>query len=301
MKLTKLIAPLVIILLMAACKTSDKLALQLNYQKGKKYYYTTVTSQKMNQEIMGKVVDIDNTTTIGYIYEVKDINKEGNYMVTITYDKYDVENRGTTDTLSSKMDKGEIMKGFTYDMVVTPKGKVLEVHGMEKLMDKAFDKAIPDSMKDSESAKIMDPIVDKIKSEFSDKKMGDMMEQMTNYFPDDAVEVGDTWERVVNNSTIIPMKITTKYKVTDVKDNIVTLDVKATFEPGDGAGMMGAMGMKMNFEGDQKGTMQIDTKTGLLVKSMQDMDMKTTITVMGMTTPGMKIKQQISMEAKEMQ
>lgn len=314
MKLKKLLVATVIILFLAACATSDKLALQLNFQKGKKYYYTTVNNQTIEQSFMGQNTTNTKKTTTGYIYEIKDVNKEGNYNVTITYDKVDVEKSQTSDRKSPIAD--DFLKGFSFDMVVTPKGKVVQVTGMEKLMDKAMDAVLKTavnadttvqnfdekgnpvadtSMNDDAAKVVMKPVMDMIKNQFSDKNMSSMMEQLTNYFPEDKVEVGDKWENVANLNSFVSMNIATTYKVVDMTENIVKLDVDAKITSGEGAGIMG---MKMDIGGTQTGTMEIDVKSGLVLKSTVNQDITGTIKMMGMEIP-MKIKGTNTLEAKE--
>jgi hypothetical protein len=292
MKLKKLLAPLLLILVLAACKTSDKLALKLNYEKGKKYYYTSTTEQTTDQTFMGQSVTNTSKTVTGYIYEVTDINADGNYVVKITYDK--IESERKTPTKSPIAD--DFLKGFTFDMVVTPQGKVKEVRGMEKIMDKAIAAATPDSAQDAATDAAMKPVMDAIKSKYNDKNMGAMMEQMTNYFPDGDVEVGDTWENTVSIDMFVSMKIATTYKVAGVDGNIVKLEIDSKITTGDGPGIMG---MKMEIEGTQKGTMEIDSKTGLVVKSVTNQEMDGKMNMMGMSMP-MKIKTTTTLEAKPM-
>jgi Family of unknown function (DUF6263) len=316
MKLKKILVATVIVLFLAACATTDKLALQLNFQKGKKYYYTTVNNQTIEQSFMGQTTTNSKKTTTGYIYEIKDINKEGNYNVTITYDKVDVEKSESKERKSPIAD--DFMKGFSFDMVVTPKGKVVQVSGMEKLMDKAMDAVLKTavnadttiqnavdekgnpvadtSMNDDAAKVVMKPVMDMIKNQFSDKNMSSMMEQLTNYFPESDVEVGDKWENVATLNTFVSMKIATTYKVVDMTDDIVKLDVDAKITSGEGAGIMG---MKMDLDGTQAGTMEIDVKTGLVLKSSINQNIKGTIKMMGMEIP-MKINGTNTLEAREM-
>ncbi|UPT67109.1 MAG: substrate-binding domain-containing protein [Sphingobacteriales bacterium JAD_PAG50586_3] len=293
MKLKKLLAPLLIVLLLAACKTSDKLALKLNYEKGKKYYYTSTSEQTTDQTFMGQSISNTSKTVTGYIYEIVDINADGNYVVKITYDK--VESSRSKETAKSPL-PDDFLKGFTFDMVVTPKGKVKEIKGMDKIMDKAMAAAMPDSTNDPAAQAAMQPVLDAVKKQYNDKNMGAMMEQMTNYFPEGDVEVGDTWDNTATLNMFISMKIASTYKVTDVKDNIVKMDVDSKITTGDGPGIMG---MKMSVEGTQKGTMEIDSKTGLVVKSVTNQDMEGKVDMMGMSMP-MKIKSTTTVEAKEM-
>lgn len=295
MKLKKLLIPVVAILLLAACKTGDKLALKLNYEKGKKYYYTSVNEQQVDQTVMGKTIKSKTTTTTGYLWEIKDIDKDGNFLVTITYDKIETKKEGEGADKPSPM-KDDFMKGFSFDMVVTPKGKVKELHGMDKLMDMALAAALPDSLANDPSSQAMvGPMKDMLKKQFSDKSMGSMMEQMTDYFPEGDVEVGDKWEKTVNVSTVMPMKVTSNYVIKDIKDGIATVDVESKVEPGEGEAIMG---MKVELNGSQKGTMEINTKNGIIVKSTINQDMSGTIGMMGMSFP-MKITGKTSVEAKE--
>jgi len=295
MKLKKLLVPVVILFVLAACKTGEKLALKLNYEKGKKYYYTSINTQEVEQSVMGKTIKSKTTTTTGYLWEVKDIDKDGNFLVTITYDKVETKKEGEGADTPSPM-KDDFMKGFSFDMVVTPKGKVKEIKGMEKMMEMAMSAAMPDSVANDPSSKaMMEPVKEMLKKQFSDKSMSSMMEQMTDYFPEGDVAVGDKWEKVVNMSAIMPMKITSNYTVKDIKDGIAIIEVEAKVEPGEGEAIMG---MKVTLNGTQKGTMEINVKSGIIVKSTMDQTIDGTVGMMGMSFP-MKISGQTTIEAKE--
>lgn len=295
MKLQKLLVPVVILFVLAACKTGEKLALKLNYEKGKKYYYTSVNAQEVEQTVMGKTIKSKTTTTTGYLWEVKDIDKEGNFLVTITYDKVETKKEGEGADTPSPL-KDDFMKGFTFDMVVTPKGKVKEIKGMEKMMEMAMNAAMPDSVANDPSSKAMlEPMKEMLKKQFSDESMSSLMEQMTDYFPEGEVAVGDKWEKVVNMVTLMPMKITSNYTVKDIKDGVAIIDVESKVEPGQGEALMG---MKVTLNGTQKGTMQINVKTGIIVKSDMDQTMDGTVGMMGMSFP-MKISGKMTIEAKE--
>ena len=281
--------------MLAACKTGEKLALKLNYEKGKKYYYTSINTQEVEQSVMGKTIKSKTTTTTGYLWEVKDIDKDGNFLVTITYDKVETKKEGEGADTPSPM-KDDFMKGFSFDMVVTPKGKVKEIKGMEKMMEMAMSAAMPDSVANDPSSKaMMEPVKEMLKKQFSDKSMSSMMEQMTDYFPEGDVAVGDKWEKVVNMSAIMPMKITSNYTVKDIKDGIAIIEVEAKVEPGEGEAIMG---MKVTLNGTQKGTMEINVKSGIIVKSTMDQTIDGTVGMMGMSFP-MKISGQTTIEAKE--
>lgn len=292
MKLKNLLIPVILVFTLAACKTGEKLALKLNYEKGKKYYYTSINDQAVEQTVMGKTVKTKNKTTTGYIWEVKDIDKDGNFIVLVTYDKVETQKEGEGANQPSPL-KDDFMKGFSFEMTVTPKGKVTEVRGMDKMMDAAFAQAMPDSVA---ADPMMGQVKEMLKKQFSDKSMGSMMSQMTDYFPEGEVEVGDKWEKTVDVSTLVPMKITSTYMIKDIKDGVAIVEVESKVEPGKGEAMMG-MEIKMN--GTQKGTMEVNTKNGLVQKSDLDQDMSGEVGMMGMSFP-MKITGKVTVEAKEM-
>lgn len=285
---------MMLVLAFAACKSGEKLALKLNYEKGKKYYYTNINDQEVEQSVMGKTIKTKNKTTTGYLWEIKDIDKDGNFIVSVTYDKVETEKSGEGANQESPI-KDDFMKGFSFEMTVTPKGKVKEVRGMDALIDKALANTIP---VDSATG-VEDPIASQMKTmmkkQFNDKSMGSLMEQMTDFFPEGDVEVGDKWEKTVEVSSIVPMKINSTYVVKDIKDDIAIIDVESKIEPGKGEAIMG---MEIKMDGTQKGTIEVNTKSGIIQKSTMDQDMSGSVGMMGMSFP-MKIKGKNTVEAKE--
>ena len=124
--------------------------------------------------------------------------------------------------------------------------------------------------------------------QFSDEAIKTMLSQISAYFPDKPVAVGDSWEvgiplNTSGISTFSQMKLTLKR----VDNSIATLDCTGTIEtPAEGAVQkMQGVEAKVSIKGKQTGTIQIDMQTGWTVGAEITQLLDQEIEVMGQKMP----------------
>lgn len=98
-------------------------------------------------------------------------------------------------------------------------------------------------------------------------------------YPDHKVKVGDSWEKELSPVKTSDMKVKIKYTLLKVSGKQATLRIDGTIT----ANTLQDMDMKLN--GTQKGEMIVDIKTGWLIESKIDQEIKMNIEQNGMKIP----------------
>jgi hypothetical protein len=305
------VALLVLVLLAAATAVAaDKVELRLRLDEGKTYIMTMTAKQAITQTFMGQEMAIDQTIQFAISFKSTKVDADGNTTVDVKYDsvafeqdgpmgwiEYDSADPPDEIPMMARGFAGLVGRGFT--MTVSPEGKVTDVKGVDKLFEE-----IVESMELPEGP-MLDQMKESLKQQFGDEAMKQQMQQMLATLPEKPVGVGDSWSAESNLTGMLAMVIKNTWKVTSIKDGIVTLDGESTIEPAkDGEPMkMGPMSMKIDLTGSQKGTMELDEHSGFPLKAAINQDISGTVTT---SQPGsdeemsipMTIKSTITLEGK---
>jgi hypothetical protein len=276
MKFLSRIVAFSVLLIMVSCQTAKNSTatkmLKFNFQPGKSYDYEMITD--MDQEIMGQKQELSMTAQYGL--DVKD-SKDGVFEITTTFNalrmsmqmmgftlEIDTEKPLVSDTsgkdnpleMISKMFQS--VKGQKFNMKVSAEGRVLEVTGLEEMVRNMLSNIdVPDEMKSG-----MDTA---FKQQFNSDRLREQFERAFFIFPGKEVKVGDKWEKVhggMNGNG----QFTTTYTVDEIEGDMVTLDVKSKFSAA------GTGGESMT--GKQDGTMVVDSRSGLIMRSDLDLDIE---------------------------
>ncbi|MBS1781950.1 MAG: hypothetical protein JSS78_02680 [Bacteroidetes bacterium] len=108
-----------------------------------------------------------------------------------------------------------------------------------------------------------DTFVSKTKA-FTDTAMRGLLEPLVSFYPNKRVSIGDEWQRnFYSNAGFVNLRMTLLFQLESVHDHIANISLKgAATSIGSGDPQM--RGMKLNLSGTQQGTIEIDTKTGLI-------------------------------------
>ena len=251
--------------------------LKFNFEKGKSYDYEMIVN--MDQEIMGQQMKMDmnsyysmdvtddngNEKTISTTFERIKMNMN---MGPVTLD-VDSENPIPTDTASgSEMQKAlskmnrlfSSLKGQKFTMKVNAEGKVTEVTGMKELQQRIMSQ-FGDEITEAQKMQMKD----QFNKQFSDDQIKSQFERVLYIFPNKEVKVGDSWTKSSSGGVSMPGKYNSKYTVTEIEGNMVTLKEESTIESSE---------ENTKLTGDITGTIVVDSRSGLVVNSTQNMDMK---------------------------
>jgi len=248
--------------------------LKFNFEKGKGYDYEMITS--MDQEIMGQDMEMDMTA-----YYSMDVNDEDGETKTITstIDRFKMKMGLAGFNIDVDTDKplpsfGEIdgedpmkmintlfgaIKGRKFVMKVNAEGKVLDVTGFEDMA-----KQIVDSLPVDEAER--EQMMAQFNEQFNAEKTKSQFERAFYIFPNKQVKVGDSWEKKTDiGMKGMPGSYNSTYTVTEIEGDMVTLEEKTKLQTTEEG---------MDMQGNIKGTIVVDSRSGLVVTADQDMTMQ---------------------------
>jgi Family of unknown function (DUF6263) len=261
-----------------SCQTTGKASsaskmLKFNFEKGKGYDYELITN--MDQKIMGQAMQMDMS-----FYYSMDVSEDDGTIKTITtaIDRFkmkmnvagmnvDIDTDNPLPSLGETEDGKDPMKmlnslfgaikGQKFSMKVDAEGKVQELTGFENMAN-----AIVDSM--SMDLQERQEMKAKFNQQFNSEKMKGQLGRIFYVFPNKEVKIGDSWEKNSEISGEMAGIYNSTYKVTDIEGDMVTLsettEVKSNQE-------------EMKLGGNIKGTIVVDSRSGLIVTADQDMKM----------------------------
>ena len=270
------------ILSVESCQTTKSVSgtkmLKFNFEKGKGYDYEMIIN--MDQEIMGQKMQMDMSN-----YYSMDVTEDDGKIKTINskFDRFKMKMNGggmnlEVDTDNPLPESGEMsegkkdpfkminkmfgaIKGQQFTMKVDQEGKILSVDGFENI-----GKLLADSLDLNE--KDRGDMMKQFNEQFNAKSTKSQFERFFYIFPNKEVKVGDSWQKNSEISGPAGGKYASTYKVTEIEGDMVTLEETTKMESED---------EKNNLKGDIKGTLVVDSKSGLVVSADQDMKMATDV------------------------
>jgi len=276
--------------------------LRLNPAPASVYHYDIVSTTEINMEVDGKEVDNLNRSTAGINYT---INKDssGNYIFAMNYDKLKMyANNGETET-ESDADNGRlslnptdkllaILKDASLSAVVSPEGQVQKISGYNELSDQILSTLPPN---DINARQIVHARLDKL---IGGEMVQRNLDQMFKIFPDSAVRIGDKWK--INNQQKGEFSFETKssFRLKDITNEVALItsetDISSDNTP---VSVMGYNAVPV-LKGTQQGKYEIETKTGMLINSEIESDIKGSIQIQGREIP-IKIKITTTIDGKK--
>ena len=80
---------------------SDQILFRVRLQKGKSYGLRMTTDQVISQEIEEQRINIKQTISIGYFFEVQDVGSDGSLSARVIYEKYATAITVVTNVITS--------------------------------------------------------------------------------------------------------------------------------------------------------------------------------------------------------
>jgi len=252
--------------------------LEWKLAKGKTYYQRTMIDQQIAQTVMGQEQKIEQNMGIGLKLQVLDVDAQGNMRIQYTYlwtRLKQVNPMAQVDydsSVKSPVPAGAegfaALIGQSYTVKMTPKGKVLDVNGVEQLRDAVL-KKLPAG---ADATMGMNPVAG-----YLDKgSLRQMTEAGMAIYPDKPVNAGDSWNKEMTMAVGFTMTIQSKWTLQKAEAGVATIGVAATIRSDPNAPPMDAGGMKMRFalSGTQEGTIQVAEATGLITARKERTQLK---------------------------
>ena len=268
-------------LMLSLITVSAQMKLSFNPAMGTKYEYNMQTVQNIKQNVMGQEMPMETEMSSTYLMEIKnktpqEIHVQFTYldftflvsssMMNLKYDsKNPTENTSEMDKILEKMFSTLISKPFT--IVFAPDGSVKSLTGMETIVKNMLNAVSADGQ-------VATQMGAQLSQQFNDESMKSMFGQLFNFYPANAVKIGDSWD--VKNSILMNnmnLDTNTKNTLKGINTNNATIEVAGDID-------MNMEGGKLS--GKQTGTMILDTTTGMPATSDMSQNMKGSINAQGM-------------------
>lgn len=256
----------------------ESVSLKLHLQKGDTFASTVKMDQKINTAAMGMKMNIDQHIEVYQRLEVNEVNSDSSYTISLVTDRfymkqsmpmmgvpinveYDTDKPEKAGAMGEAMGQYfEKMKGLSYDVVMDNHGKIIRNN-----MEEVYKKLGLDSL---------------TKEGGNNNSTGGNAEQYVSQLPDKPVKEGDSYVVELTQNSLVPIGTKSTYTVKEITAEKVLLEVTSEFLPG-----TEVKGVKMEVKGSQTGTVEVDRKTGMTLRSEIKQKLDMTINANGMNMP----------------
>ena len=274
-----------------------KVFLKFNLKPGDQYSFSSVVKQRIVQEAMGQQMTTTQDIASDYIYDVKSVDK-GIATVNVTFNalKMDTDVAGmqrlTYDSTNPDAGTDELkvmsnLIGKSFMMYINEEGNVEKVEGLAEIIG---------GVEGSQS--------ELLKQSFGDSSMIQNMNQITNIYPNQEVNIDDTWIKTFSGpiAGMMQSESTANFTLSQVSGDVATLEVDGQMSfsklTGSGGNPM-LQGAEFNLNGTQQGTMEVDIASGLPVQTKLKQDISGNLEIQGMQIP-MSIISDITITGKKL-
>ncbi len=281
---------------MTAPWENQEIPLKFNLKPGDKYLFSSVVKQDITQEMMGQKVVTKQDMSSDYIYDVQTV-KDGIATINVTFSaiKMDTDVAGGMQQLhfdsdNPDADTGELkvlsnLVGKSFLLYVNEEGKVERIEGLAEMIGSV----------DEQHAEIL-------KQSFGDSSMIQSMNQITNIYPNKPVGKGDSWTKSSAGSVagMLHSTATSDFSLSDISGDLALLavDGQMVFSKLENSSNPLLQGAKFDLNGTQKGTLEVDIKSGLPVRTTLKQNISGTLEIQGMQIP-MTIVSDITITGKK--
>ena len=269
-----LVALFVVLGAAAACDGIGKVRLALRLAKGARYEVSLKADQFVSQTVMGVAQDVRQAIATDYAVTVEDVDSKGNTTLGFIYERIAVRISSPLggmeyDSAAPPADvppglsayAAIIGKGFA--ITVTPDLKISRVTGIDELLASILE---PFAALDEQTRQSVEKM---LREEFGEDAIRQTVEQSFRIYPDGPVGVGEQWSRTMRLRAGFPMILETTYTLAARKDGLATLAVRGAIrsDPESPDLEIGPMKLRVDLNGAQTGTTQVDEKTGWTMHS----------------------------------
>lgn len=271
--------------------------LEYNLKKNQSYKQRMHMAMEISQEVMGQKIDITTDTRMETTYLVKKVSKD---LITLDFMYDNIRSITKTDaggmkmeidsdtprqdSVSSPLDLGAIYKAITgipVSVNMTKKGKVQSVSGTDK-----WSEAILSTIDSHNQSAQAEQLTSQIARQFNETAIKQQIEQVSTYFPEKDVAIGDTWKTMmeVRNPYVVTSNM--DMKLLEVDGNIATIEGNGViFTPEEVITEEQGIQVRMNLTGTQSSIIKLDLKTGWPVDGKVVIEMEGEGEAMGVKIP----------------
>jgi len=262
----KKILTVALILITATC-FAQKVTVALNLTQGNTYYMNTSAKMFISETINGQQQDINTTITGKMSFKVTQVTDTA-YVMEVKMDRIGMQMQGAGQNMDFDSDKkgqqdimSTIMGNLTnkaFSIVMTRKGKVSSVNGMDNLYSGLFDGVpnVPDDQKTQ--------IKNQMMQSFGAKALKGNIELGTALFPDNKVAKNDQWIVNTKLESMMTANVKATFILQDISDNAYLIHGYATLATDTNSpyAELNGMPMKYNMSGTSTYEIKLDKVTG---------------------------------------
>lgn len=287
---------------LGGCGSRPDLTMKMN--PGDRFEVATDRDVSTSTDVMGMSQRDSQRTGETMLFEVKSVDAEGWATIEATIQRLETPGLEGLGPMAEGLNIEEVLslEGRTFTLVMSPKGKVSSVTGMDRAAAEAGDalvtavkdvmgkqmEQLPEAMRGMEQLLTgeIDVVVRKgVRDQLGDEAIRERLESVFAVYPEDpTVAKGAVWERTLSLFKGQPMVLNDTFTLEEVKDGVARIAVASQVSPNTAAEPMSLMGMEMKMElsGSRTGTIEIDTETGWITSRTMESDLNGNVSVMGM-------------------
>jgi len=254
--------------------------LKQNLPIGKKYIFSMVSDQIINQQISGQKTSLIQNIGTDYTFDIR--NGEGDQKnIDVVYDrifmKYTV--RGNTTTMDSndpdttKLNPFKGIKGASFRMTMLPNGSIKSLTGIDGMLNNMIAKMSKDSM-------VMSNLKTTLAKQFDAEGMKQAMESSLKIYPDKPVKIGDSWVVDTKIQLTMPIETFTTYTLKEVKNGEAILNISGKLSSKGNFQTMGS-NIQTDLYGTNSGDATLDIESGLIINSHLRTELSGTMLIKG--------------------
>lgn len=263
-------------IVLISCQTR-KSDLTLKLEAGKEYKQKTNMVTSVTQDMDGQKIYMEISSKAIMTFLVKSVN-ETDYHMDVKYESLEMVVRtpwGIVEISSAKNDPNDflsiVMEGMVnkpFEAIVSKTGKVIEVTGVEAMLDSMIDQfdQVTEEQKEQGKAQV-------IRAYGSEAFKGNL-EMVLAIYPENPVNKGDKWNIDTKLESGMSANMSTEYEFVDSTSDYAIIKGSSVIETEDKDAYVESNGMPMKY--DLKGSMtseiKVDKNTGWIIEAKIDQE-----------------------------
>lgn len=234
----------------------------------------TVLNQTLVQEFMGFPQTVQQTQGIEYLFEVTDVNPDGDITARVTYKALWTEtvteektasydSRKNNEMIPIEFSANDALVGKSFFIFFNKQGEIRSVNGLKELYDE-----IAGSFA-ALGSDMQEVLLLSLNSFISEKAIVESMKHLLYIYPVKTVAQNEAWITIYYLTRTYPMDITSRWTLKSYDSSQAVLDVKSILATPKGAQIIVSdMNVAVVIDGQQAGEVITDPETGWLISAV---------------------------------
>ena len=284
--INKLSAAIVLILFGSSASYADfPIEYQLRLETGSVYQLTMETTLSSNMIIDSQRQTMEQSNLNKYTYNVESVDENGNMRIAVTYDRIkfnskigpqqiEYDSEFPPDYYEPATIGFKALVGSVINIEITSSGEILEISGIDEIIDNILAEAnLPET-------EFKAKFESDIRSQFGYDATKQALEQISGFYPDKPIMVGESWSKDIDITLGFPMKISSNYKLESSEDGISKILVNSVISSRDNLEqiVMGPISFIYDIDGSQNGVINVEESSGIAVSIELTQEFEGTVT-----------------------